>query len=442
MISREPIIRVGLLEHAATVKGKFEGEYEVDGSLILDGNFDVRNDHGMVVLSDAAGNPRARGPEIRCRAAAGSRCQIQDMMIGQKFHWERKEDQVFGGDILFRVQADDTLMIINEIPLEEYSASVISSEMSASAPSELLQAHAVISRSWLVAMIEKGREKTRTTAQYVIQKEGEIIRWYGREDHIQYDVCADDHCQRYHGLSRIKSDSVNEAIKNTRGTFLVYDGEICDARYSKACGGRTENYESAWEDTPIPYLKSVDDSLRDHSPLTREHESIEWILGTPEAYCNTNDKSILRQILPSFDQETKDFFRWQISYEREQLDTLLKENSEIDFGTLLDIIPLMRGPSARIVRLEIIGSKRSVIVGKELEIRRWFSKTHLKSSAFVIAMERNDKGIPEKFTFRGAGWGHGVGLCQIGAAVMATQGRTADEILHHYYQGSEIKKLY
>ena len=252
-----------------------------------------------------------------------------------------------------------------------------------------------------------------------IEHDQEIIRWYDREDHDIFDVCADDHCQRYQGITKILSLRAVDAIDATRGTFLVYGDEICDARFSKACGGLSEEFEYAWEDKKIPYLASISDARVQHSPLTSEQQAEEWIRGNPEAYCNTTDGKILKQILPSFDQETTDFFRWTVEYRREELEELLRAKSGYDFGTLQNLVPLQRGPSGRIYRLRIEGSKMTLVVGKELEIRRWLSKSHLYSSAFVVEVERGSDGLPQRFILRGAGWGHGVGLCQIGAAVMA-----------------------
>ncbi len=442
MITTEPIIKIGLLESRGRVNGVFEGDFELDGGLVVTGEFIVQCDGGVIVLTDGSGNPKIRGRAITCRATPGSRFRIHDMTIGQKFHWERKEDQLFGGNILFRAHSGDTLMVINEILLEEYLASVIFSEMNASAPSELLQAHAIISRSWMVAMIERVRTETVMNAQSSIHTEGEITRWYGREDHSHYDVCADDHCQRYHGLSRIQSESALLAVQKTRGRFLIYGDEICDARYSKCCGGWTEKFEAAWEDTSVPYLTSINDSSRVQNPLTTEREACEWILSTPEAFCNTTDESLLRYILPSIDQETKDFYRWRVSYERKELEGIIKEKSGIDFGTLIDCLAVQRGSSGRIIRLKIVGTDKTLIVGKELEIRRWLSKSHLRSSAFVVETERDENGLPARFIFRGAGWGHGVGLCQIGAAVMAIHGISVEKILQHYYKDAIVQKLY
>ena len=442
MIVQEPVIKVGLLENADRIDGVFEGGYRLHEEHTLNGTFDVQCSAGEITIGDGTGKPIAHGTTIICRAVPGSRCRIRNVTIGRKFHWERKEEQVFGGDIIFRSQTNDTLMVINEIPLEEYLASVISSEMSASAPSDFLQAHSIISRSWLLAMVGKKHLPKPRDTRGADRPDEECVRWYDREEHSVYDVCADDHCQRYHGLSRIRSHNVLSAVQKTRGVVLVYGNTICDARYSKCCGGWTEEFESAWEPTHIPYLTGINDSAIDRNPLTNEKEVSEWILSAPDAYCRTTDDSILRCILPSFDQETKDFYRWQVSYAREELEGIIKEKSGIDFGTLTDLIPLQRGSSGRIVRLKIVGTDRTFIVGKELEIRRWLSKSHLRSSAFVVETDRGDGGIPGKFTIRGAGWGHGVGLCQIGAAVMAMKGESTEKILRHYYRDAVLRTLY
>ena len=268
-----------------------------------------------------------------------------------------------------------------------------------------------------------------------------MIRWYDREDHDLFDVCADDHCQRYQGITKIVSKQAEEAVRETRGMVITYQDEICDARYSKACGGITEEFDTAWDDKRVPYLASISDASVPHRPIRTEEEASRWILSDPEAYCNTKDEGLLEKILPDFDRETKGFFRWTIEYSREELEEILREKSGFDFGTLQEIVPLRRGPSGRISRLKIVGSKRSMVVGKELEIRRWLSRSHLYSSAFVVTVNIIP-GEAERFIFHGAGWGHGVGLCQIGAAVMATRGFSAEEILRHYFRGVEIKKIY
>ena len=269
-----------------------------------------------------------------------------------------------------------------------------------------------------------------------------MIRWYDREDHDLFDVCADDHCQRYQGIRKIVSAQAEEAVRETFGRVIAYQGEICDARYSKACGGLTEDFDTAWEDKRVPYLTSISDAPVPHPPIGTEEEAARWILSGPEAYCHTTDERLLEKILPAFDRETKDFFRWTVEYSREELEEILREKSGIDFGDLQEIIPLRRGPSGRIRQLKIVGSKKSMVVGKELEIRRWLSRSHLYSSAFVVKAKQGPRGKAERFTFQGAGWGHGVGLCQIGAAVMAARGFSAEEILKHYFRGVEIRKIY
>jgi SpoIID/LytB domain protein len=332
---------------------------------------------------------------------------------------------------------------INEIGLEDYLKSVISSEMSASCPAELLRAHAITSRSWLVAMLMREQQVHAPPAGDAATAGGdEIVRWYTREDHDLFDVCADDHCQRYQGISRIISSGVSDAVDATRGQFLVYGDEICDARFYKACGGLTENFRTAWENIDVPYLRTVSDGPVTFASIGTEEDAAKWLNSKPEAYCNTRDADILRRILPSFDQETVDFFRWTVTYEREELEELIRTKAGIDLGTLRELVPLERGPSGRLTRLRIVGSKRTVVIGKELEIRRWLSRSHLYSSAFVVETERSMNGDVLRFVLRGGGWGHGVGLCQIGAAVMAVRGASADDIVTHYFRGAALKKLY
>jgi stage II sporulation protein D len=441
MISKEPVIRVGIMEHASEVRGVFNGLFDVAG-VLWNGEFYIRLENNTIVLSDAAGKAIMTGIEVDCRHIEDATCTVNDVSIGIQFHWERKECQTFQGDVRFVARHDGTITVINLISVEEYLASVISSEMSADAPMELLKAHAITSRSWLVAMLEKEKRNVGVAPMRSIQRGNEIIRWYDREDHDIFDVCADDHCQRYQGITKILSQRAVDAICATKGVFLVYQDEICDARFSKACGGLSEEFQYAWEETIVPYLANVSDAITPYSPITTERQAEEWILGSPEVFCNTNDGKILKQVLQSFDQETTDFFRWKVEYNREELEELILMKSGYDFGTLKDLVPLQRGPSGRIVRLRIEGSKLSMIVGKELEIRRWLSKSHLYSSAFIVDRELGENGIAKRFILRGAGWGHGVGLCQIGAAVMAAQGLRAEDIVRHYYKGAILKKLY
>jgi SpoIID/LytB domain protein len=356
--------------------------------------------------------------------AASSAFALDDVTIGIGFHWERKERQVFRG--VFRViKRDGGLTVINDLPLEDYVMSVISSEMSASCPVELLKAHAVISRSWLKQPASARREPL-PTGQVV--EDHEIRRWYGREAHPDFDVCADDHCQRYQGITKAFSDSARDAVNATHSEFLLYDGRVCDARFSKCCGAITELFSTAWEDEDIPYLKSIYDGLGPSPSYSPEA----LVRAEPPAYCNTNSAEVLARILPGFDQETRDFYRWIVEYSPEELRELIQSRLSIDLGPIRDLQSLARGPSGRIYRLKIVGDRDYLIIGKELEIRRALSRSHLYSSAFVV--DKKDG----RFVLRGAGWGHGVGLCQIGAAVMADVGKGYREILEHYYRGAII----
>lgn len=444
MIRAEPRIRVGIVEHGREIRGEFNGEFELPTTVRLQGAFSVRSAGDRVVVFDHEGTEVMKGSEIVCIPWSRGTFTLRDVTIGINFHWERKEDQTFEGSLRLLAAPDGTITAINEIGLEDYLKSVISSEMSAQAPIELLKAHAITSRSWLAAMLEKQKrgKNTGTPAQRSCDTEGEVIRWYDREDHCAFDVCADDHCQRYQGITKIISGGAQSAVQMTRGSFLVHENAICDARFYKACGGLTENFESTWEETPVPYLQTVSDSEREYPPILSEESARQWIHSSPVAYCNTTDAAILRQILPSFDQETTDFFRWNVRYRREELEQIVGTKSGMDFGTIMDLVPLQRGPSGRIIRLKIVGTRKTIAVGKELEIRRWLSNSHLYSSAFVVGADRDREGVPTHFTLRGAGWGHGVGLCQIGAAVMAERGKRAEEIVLHYFRGAQLQRLY
>lgn len=372
--------------------------------------------------------------------------ELIGVTIGINFHWERKENQRFPGTLKL-IAADRVITVINTLPIEAYLTSVISSEMSATASLELLKAHAVISRSWLLAQIQKNHQLSlsKSTYQASSETEEELIRWYDREDHTLFDVCADDHCQRYQGITRASTPMVREAIEQTRGEVLMYDGEICDARFSKCCGGAFEEFPYCWEEAEHPYLRRQRDSkqITDLPNLQVEAEAEAWIRTSPEAFCNTTDKAILSQVLNNYDQETTDFYRWTVSYSQEKLSHLIQTRSGVDYGQIIDLVPVARGTSGRLWKLKIIGTKQTRIIGKELEIRRILSNSHLYSSAFVIDKEgATPEGLPERFTLTGAGWGHGVGLCQIGAAVMGEQGYDYRTILLHYYINALIDKLY
>ena len=319
--------------------------------------------------------------------------------------------------------------------------------MRATSSLELLKAHAVISRSWLLAQMQqrKASESNAEALVSFVKTDDEIIRWYDREDHKLFDVCADDHCQRYQGITKAANKHVVEAIKQTAGEILTSGDEICDARYSKCCGGAIEEFQYCWENIRKPYLVALPDVLPDEKPLpdlTNEAIAREWILSKPEAFCNTNNKKVLSQVLNDFDQETTDFYRWEQIYSQAEVKQLLEEKIGVDFGDILNLIPLERGKSGRIFRLKIVGTKRTLIIGKELEIRRALSKSHLYSSAFVVERADLKDNVPQTFTIKGAGWGHGVGLCQIGAAMMGEQGYRYDQILLHYYKGADITKAY
>lgn len=378
--------------------------------------------------------------------------ELQDVTIGINFHWERKEVQRFKGELKIIVE-DDRLTAINIIPIEDYLTSVISSEMSATASLELLKAHAVISRSWLLNKLKVANGKLKVimhpdnTANFELSTlPSQLIKWYDHDAHKNFDVCADDHCQRYQGITRTSTPQAIEAVFATRGEVLMYEGEICDARFSKCCGGAFEEFQNCWENVKHPYLIGQRDSKTETRlpDLTKEVEADKWIRTSPAAFCNTHNKQVLSQVLNNYDQETTDFYRWRVCYSQQELSELIHKRSGIEFGKIIDLIPVERGTSGRLVRLKIVGTLRTLIIGKELEIRRTLSSSHLYSSAFVVDKEykEDEKEIPSRFILTGSGWGHGVGLCQIGAAVMGEQGYKYKEILSHYYPGSAIEQQY
>ena len=364
---------------------------------------------------------------------------LKNVRIGIGFHWDRLEDQEFEGTLEIRNNADGTQTAINRLDVEDYLSSVITSEMSATSSLELLKAHAVISRSWVLRPIIS---PSTCTDKPDLSDPNRHVVWYERDAHEGFDVCADDHCQRYEGITRRDEHpeaaaNVQKAIDATRGQVLMYDGKVCDARFYKSCGGATELFENAWANEHYPYLEAVRDEIGIPLPdLTIEENAQAFIRTSPSAYCNTTDARVLSQVLNNYDQETKDFYRWTVQYTAAELSDIIRERSGIDFGEILDLVPIKRGPSARLYEMKIVGSKRTMVIGKELEIRKWLSRSHLYSSAFVV--DRNENG---DFILTGAGWGHGVGLCQIGAAVMADKGYTYEQILAHYFPGSELKVI-
>ena len=353
---------------------------------------------------------------------------LHDVTIGIGFHWERKQEERFAGCLKFIVDGGK-VQAVNVIGVEDYLLSVIASEMKATASPEFLKAHAVISRSWVMAQIEKRKagkpvcsgpdfKGTPSLVTWLDSRQAdtapdspvrEIRRWFDHEDHHHFDVCADDHCQRYQGLTFAVGEAVREAIDETWGQVLRYNGELVDARFSKCCGGRSERFSAAWEDVDYPYLTVHEDP-----------------------WCNTRDEAVLQQVLNDYDLETKDFHDWEVRYGVEELSALFAERSGEDVGLITAIEPLERGVSGRITRLRVTGTKGAVIIGKELIIRKFFSRSHLYSSWFDVNFEG------AQVVFRGHGWGHGVGLCQIGAAVMAASGKSYRDILQFYYPGTTL----
>lgn len=370
---------------------------------------------------------------------------LHNVTIGISYHWERQEEQTFTGKLKL-ITDGENVIAINILPVEDYLVSVISSEMSATSSLEFLKSHAVISRSWLLAQIENRDRKNvhKSLQQNFTTDENCIIRWYDREDHKLFDVCADDHCQRYQGITKASNPSVAKAVKETEGMVLMYGDEICDARFSKCCGGVSETFDTCWEDKDYPYLQPVIDNSENNDipDLSIEENAEKWIRTTPAAFCNTHDEKVLKQILNNYDQETTDFYRWKVKYSQKEISELIHRKTSIEFGDIKDLIPMQRGKSGRISRLKIVGTLRTVTIGKELEIRRALSESHLFSSAFVIDKTEVAGSVPSEFTITGAGWGHGVGLCQIGAAMMGEKGYSYDKILLHYYRNAEIKKVY
>ncbi len=370
---------------------------------------------------------------------------LRDVTIGKQFHWEKKENQRFRGKLKL-IKEKNNVTGINIIPIEEYLISVISSEMSPNSSLELLKAHAIVSRGWLLAQLDKKKQSKKKNSVNETVTDSEIIRWYDREDHSHFDFCADDHCQRYQGVTKIINDNALNAIESTRGLVLVYDNKICDTRYSKCCGGMTESFENVWEPVKHHYLSPVVDYKFEIDgidyDLTNNKLAEKWIKTNPHAYCNTNDTRILSQIMVDSDRPTNNFFRWTVEYMQEDLAEIIRSKSGIDFGNIIDLTPLQRGYSGRVTLLKITGDKKELTIGKELEIRRVLSKSHLYSSAFYVTRHDLNGKVPGKFILHGAGWGHGVGLCQIGAAVMGEKGYGFDEILIHYFNGAIIQKIY
>lgn len=441
-----PLIKVGIMvekEIFFTIKGDYHFESSIAN---ITGKCKARNAGPCVYLE--CGEDSWLVPDSLKLIPADpetGKFKLHNVTIGINFHWERKEDQVFKGELNF-ICDGEKIHAINALSIEDYLISVIGSEMSATSSMELLKAHAVISRSWLLAQIQKNKSLQSESHKYetTFRTEDELIKWYDREDHTFFDVCADDHCQRYQGITRSTTPLVEKAVKETHGEILANKGMICDTRFSKCCGGVTEVFENVWEPVKHTYLQNIVDNnlLPEGFSLVLENESAakQWIMGSPAAFCNSSDKTVLKQVLNDYDQETNDFFRWKVVYSQDELSELVKTRSRVDFGKIIDLIPVERGGSARLIKLKIVGTLRTMIIGKELEIRKTLSKSHLYSSAFII--EKQEVAGNLNFILHGAGWGHGVGLCQIGAAVMGDKGYSYHEILLHYFRGAGLEHRY
>jgi len=446
----QPVISVGILTNNE-IKFEFHGDYFVNQTKqIVNGRFKATIQNKVITV-ETENQILTSADEIIFTPTDFNSATfvLRDVIIGIGFHWEEKEKQSFQGQLKL-IKQDDKLHAINIIPVENYLESVICSEMRATSSMELLKAHAIVSRSWLLAQLEKNKELKEKSVNYVttLQTDEELIKWWDREDHKLFDVCADDHCQRYQGIAKIYTEAAKNAVNDTAGIVITNKGKVCDARFSKCCGGISENFDLVWEPEFKDYLQAVVDWK--HTPdefeldLTNEDAATKWILDTPPAFCNTDDESALSQVLQEYDKNTTpDFYRWEVKYTQEEISQLINKKIDIDFGNIIDLIPVERGKSGRLIKLKIVGTKKTLTIGKELLIRKALSPTHLFSSAFVVFKKYNsDNNVPSEFIIKGAGWGHGVGLCQIGAAMMAEMGYKFDEILYHYFKNIRIEKIY
>ncbi|MEN8115476.1 MAG: SpoIID/LytB domain-containing protein [Bacteroidota bacterium] len=443
----QPNIEVGIMTESE-IGFSLSGEFLLNNKVFNAGVYSVKMNDSQVLLK-YNDEELGLGDEFSFIPENIDTCsfELKGVTIGVNFHWEQKEDQKFQGGLKFIIE-DGKITAINILPIENYLVSVISSEMSATSSLDLLKAHAIISRSWLIAQIEKQDKIVGSAGTYesILETEDELIKWYDREDHVNFHVCADDHCQRYQGTTRSHNPNVVKAVNETAGVILSYNGTVCDARFSKCCGGKAELFENCWEPVNHPYLTDVIDNQEPPkgfaTDLTEEANSVVWINSEPEAFCNTTDEEVLKQVLNEYDWTAKDFYRWTVEYSQDELSDLILRRSGHDFGQIIDMVPVERGGSGRLIKLKIIGSKKTLTFGKELEIRRWLSKSHLYSSAFTVEKQDIVDSVPQKIILQGAGWGHGVGLCQIGAAVMGHKGYKYDEILHHYFKNITLEKRY
>jgi len=447
LFREEPLISVGILTEEKIIF-ELHGNYRIAGSKkYFRGIFSAEiRDNQILCSSNSDKMENTEEILFTPEDPHSESFLIRDVIIGIDFHWQRKEKQRFNHSLKL-IREGNKVVAINILPLENYIVSVISSEMSAKSSLQSLKSLSVVSRSWVLAQLEKRNvEKAVENNLSIHQPEDELIRWYDREQHKNFDVCADDHCQRFQGITKVTTENAKKAVLQTRGIVLLSKSKICDTRYSKSCGGITEDFENVWETVRVPYLTSVIDYKYEpenfNIDFSNETNAKKWITGNPQCFCNTSDKVILSQILIDYDQETTNFFRWFVEYTQNELAAIIKDKIGIDFGYILDFIPVERGSSSRLIKLRIVGTKKSLTVGKELEIRRILSKNHLYSSAFIVDKIIGKNDIPEKFILHGAGWGHGVGLCQIGGALMAEKGYQFDEILLHYFSNVTIIKIY
>jgi SpoIID/LytB domain protein len=409
-MQEEPTITVGILS-APEVRFRLDTPYYIDGVSVEGEQTAVAQPNGILWQGKLSKKLTFTPP---LEGTGEAVFHLYNVTIGKQFHWERQQVQVFTGT-LHLIQQGGQIVVINELPLEDYLVSVISSEMKSTCSLHFLKASAVISRSWLLAQLRQKKDKTPSFTQ----TDNELIRWWDREDHDLFDVCADDHCQRYQGITQASNPNVRQAISETRGQVLMGDGEICDARFGKCCGGQTNEFQYCWQNIRKSYLTSVTDP-----------------------FCNTSDREVLSQVLNDYDLETMNFYHWEVRFTQQQLRQLIESNLGMKFGDILRLEPLEAGPAGHISRLRIVGSERTYIIGKELQIRKTLSTSHLLSSAFTVSMEDLQDGVPQTIILNGKGWGHGVGMCQIGAAVMGHQGYSYQDILTHYYPGAEIQKIY
>jgi stage II sporulation protein D len=450
--SKEPEINVGILSES-NISFELHGEFKSPGfrnifsgrfaAEIIDDKIVIRKgSERLEITNEIIFEPQDPGIESFL---------LRDVTIGVQFHWQRKEKQRFTGALKL-LKENGKITIINILSLENYLFSVVSSEMSSKSALQLLKAHAIVSRSWVISQLQKPKtvsaslDKKDGGIQGMSSTDEEVIKWYDRQDHTSFDVCADDHCQRYQGITKIFTENARKAVVQTRGIVLVDDNRVCDTRYSKSCGGISESFENVWEPVKYNYLSSVIDYKFEpesfDTDFSKERNAVKWIKSNPNSYCNTHDSKILSQVLLDYDQETIDFYRWKVEYTQKEIADIIATKSGMDFGEIIDLEPVERGYSSRLIKLRIKGTKKTLLIGKELEIRRFLSPTHLYSSAIVIEKENIVNDIPQKFIIYGAGWGHGVGMCQIGAAVMAERGHLFDEILLHYFKNARLKKIY